>query len=97
MVKNTHLLNGHMLLVHIGIASMRQFKCVPIAYVIKIKDIYFEKYTYHESCPLALPLLNISNCQSVLKYLSLYGKLLYLHDSYITKFYFISKLLFARL
>ena len=40
------------------------------------------------SCPLALPLLDISNCQSVLIYLQLYGKLfcLYLHDSYITKF-----------
>ena len=41
------------------------------------------------------PLLNISNCQLVLKYLSLYGNLfilkkLYLHDSYITKFDFMN-------
>ena len=74
---------------------------VPIAYVTEIKETYFEKYIYHESCPLALLLLNISNCQSVLKYLSLYGKLLYLHDSYITKFDFMNdafaKLLLARL
>ena len=29
MLKNTHLLNGHMLKLHIGIASMRQFQCEP--------------------------------------------------------------------
>ena len=75
MVKNTHLLNGHMLKVHIGIVSVRQFQCVPTTYVTEIKEIYFEIYTKQESCPLALPLLNISNCQSVLKYLSLYSKL----------------------
>ena len=40
-------------------------------YVAKIKETYFEIYTKQESCPLALPLLNISNCQSVLKYLSI--------------------------
>ena len=37
---------------------------------------------------ISFPLLNISICLSVLKYLSLYGKCLYLHDSYITKFDF---------
>ena len=55
-------------------------------YVTEIKETYFEIYTKQGlcqlalllkkvSCQLALPLLNISNCQSVLKYLSLYGKL----------------------
>ena len=56
MVKNTHLLNGHMLKVHIGIASMRQFQCVPTTYVTEINETYFEIYIYQESCPLALPL-----------------------------------------
>ena len=53
MVKNTHLLNGHILLVHIGIASMRQFQCVPTTYVTEIKETYFEIYTKQVSCPLA--------------------------------------------
>ena len=48
MVKNTHLLNGHMLKVHIEIASMRQFQCIPKTYVTEIKETYFEV-----SCPLA--------------------------------------------
>ena len=39
-VKNTHLLNGHILLVHIGIASMRQFQCVSPTYVTEIKETY---------------------------------------------------------
>ena len=34
-----------MLQVHIGIASMRQFQCVPTTYVTKIKETYFEIYT----------------------------------------------------
>ena len=55
---------------HIGIASIRQFQCVPTNYVTEIKESYFEICTKKVSCPLA-----ISNCQSVLKYLSLYGKL----------------------
>ena len=42
MVKNTHLLNQHMLYVHIGIASMRQFQYVPTTYVTKIMETYFE-------------------------------------------------------
>ena len=48
-----------MLKVHIGIASMRQFQCVPTTYVTEIKETYFEIYTKQVSCPLALPLLNI--------------------------------------
>ena len=74
----------------------------PTSHVTEIKEIYFEIYTKQVSCPLALPLLNISNCQSVLKYISLYNKLfIYLHDSYITKFdfmnYAFAKLLLERL
>ena len=42
MVKNTHLLNGHMLYVHIGIASLRKFQYVPTTYVTEIKETYFE-------------------------------------------------------
>ena len=37
----------------------------------EIKETYFEIYTKQVSCPLSLSLLNISNCQSVLKYLSI--------------------------
>ena len=39
-----------------GIASMRQFQCVPTTYVTEIKETYFEIYIYRESFPLALPL-----------------------------------------
>ena len=38
--------------------------------LLKLKKPIFEIHTKQVSCPLALPLLNISNCQSVLKYLS---------------------------
>ena len=41
MVKNTHLSNGDMLKVHIGIASDGQFLCVPTTYVSEIKETYF--------------------------------------------------------
>ena len=47
MAKNTHLLNGHMLYMHIGIASMRLLQCVPTTYVTEIKEAYFEIYKYH--------------------------------------------------
>ena len=53
MVKHTHLLNGHMLYVHIGIASMRQFQCVPTTYVTEFKEKYLEIYTKQEPCQLA--------------------------------------------
>ena len=56
MVKNTHLLNVHILYVHIGTASMRQFQCVLTTHVTQIKETYFEMYIYQESCSLALPL-----------------------------------------
>ena len=47
-------------------------------YVTEIMETYFEIYYIHLTSIMSIgfPLLNISNCQSVLKYLSLYGKLL---------------------
>ena len=43
---------------------MRQFQCVLTTHVTEIKETYFEIYM-----SIGFPLLNISNCQSVLKYL----------------------------
>ena len=51
--ENTHLLHGHLLLVHIEMASMRPFRCVQTTYATEIMDTYFEIYTTHVSCPLA--------------------------------------------
>ena len=65
-------------------------------YVTGNKDNYLDIYTCQVSCPLSLPLFNFPNCQSELKYLSLYCKLLDLHDSYISKFEFMNYL-FANL
>ena len=59
-----------MLLVHIGIATMRQFQYVPTTYVTENKETYFEIYIKQVSCPFAF-LINISICLSVLKYMSL--------------------------
>ena len=47
----------------------------PTTYNTEFKETYFEIYIYQESWPLSLCLLNIPNCQSVLKYLLLYGKM----------------------
>ena len=49
-------------------ASQRQFQCVPTTYDTENKE---EIYIFQVSCPLSLPLFNIPNCQSVLKFLSL--------------------------
>ena len=54
---------------------MRHFHCVPTAYVTENKENYLEIYTYIISYLLSLRLLNIPNCQSVLKYMLLNGKL----------------------
>ena len=80
MVKNTHLLNGHMLKVHIGIASMRQFQCVPTTYVTEILKYTLNKYQIHwlSFKRLKLPIsFKMANC-------------LYLHGSYATKFDFMN-------
>ena len=42
-----------MLQVHIEIASMRQFQCIPTTHATEIKETYFEIYTKQVSCPLA--------------------------------------------
>ena len=60
---------------------LRQFQCVPTTYVTEIKEIYFEIYTKKVSCPIAFLFLPISVKIPVC---------LYLHDSYITKFDFVS-------
>ena len=46
---------------HIEIASMRQFQCVPTTYVAEIMETYFEihVYIYQESCPFSLKHLNL--------------------------------------
>ena len=72
MVKNIHLLNGHMLQMQIGMASMRPFQ----QYMLLNLRKSVLKYTLNKY--FGFPLLNISNCQSILKYLNC------LHDSYIT-------------
>ena len=55
---------------------MRQFQCVPTLYVTENKEEnYLEINIFQVSCPLTLPHLNITNCQSVLKFVSLYCKL----------------------
>ena len=47
-----------------------------ISYVTENKEEnYLEIYIFQVSCPLSLPFLIIPNCQSVLKFLSLYCKL----------------------
>ena len=49
MMKNSHLLNRHMLYVQIRIT--RQFQCEPTTHVTEIKETYFEIYIiYQESC-----------------------------------------------
>ena len=58
---------------------------VPATYVTENKeDNYLEIYIFQVSCLLSLPLLNIQNCQSVLKFLSLCCKL-FMYDSFISK------------
>ena len=70
----------------------------PTTYVTENKEgNYLEIYIFQQvSCPLSLLLLYIPKRQSVLQCLSLYRKLLYLHDSYISKFQFMNYL-FANL
>ena len=90
MVKNTHLLMDicsrctlelpHR--VHIGNASMRQFQCVPTTYLTENKEPYFEIYlsrimsiSFASLKHLNLPIsIKMANC-------------LYLHDSYITRYF----------
>ena len=43
--------------------------------LLKLRKKTFVIYIFQVSCTLSLPLLNIQNCQSVLKFLPLYCKL----------------------
>ena len=43
----------HMLYEHIGIASLRQFQCIPTTYVTENKEEkYLEIYIFQLSCPI---------------------------------------------
>ena len=54
------------------------FQCIPTTYVFENKEEkYLENYIFQVSCSLSLPLLNIPNCQSGLKFLSHYSKFVY--------------------
>ena len=77
-----------MLKVHIGIASMRQFQCVPTTYVNEIKKTYSEIYTKQVSCPLAFLFFTSQAANQYWNTCHDMAKCLYLHDSYITKFDF---------
>ena len=59
-------------LLRVGIASMRQFQCVPKTHVTEYKENYLEIHTFPVLCPLYFPPLK---SQTVSKYLSLYCKL----------------------
>ena len=86
MVKITHLLNEHMLSVHIVIASMRQFQCVPTRYVTEIKETYFEINTlnkYHVHWLSSFKHLKLPISIKILV-------TIYLHVYYITKFDFMN-------
>ena len=66
-------------------------------YVIENKEEnYSEFYIFQVSGTLSLRLLNVPNCQSVLNSRHSTANRLYLHDSYISKFEFMSYL-FANL
>ena len=60
------------------------------------EENYLEIYIFQVSCPLSLPLLNIPNCQSILKFCHSTANCLYYHDSFISKFEFMN-CLFANL
>ena len=49
--------------------------CRCTTFVTENEENYYEIYTSQVSCPFSLPLLNTSNSQSVLKYMSPYCKL----------------------
>ena len=66
---------------HIGIASVRQFQCVPTTYVTEIKETYL-RYTlnkYHAHWLSSFKHLKLTISIKMTNYL-------YLHGSYITKF-----------
>ena len=89
----TLLLKRQMLYVHNGIASMRQFQCVPTKYVTENKEEnYLEIYIFQVSCPLSLPLFNIPTANQYQNSCHSIANCLYLQDSYISKFDFMNYL-----
>ena len=62
---------------------LRPLYCVRKHMLLKLKATVLKGTKYQGSCPLPLPLLSISNCRTVLKYLSLCQKVFNLHYSYI--------------
>ena len=50
----------HILSIHVGIASMGQFQLVPTTYDTEKKGNHFEINAYQVSCPLSVPLYNMS-------------------------------------
>ena len=88
MVKNSYIEKTYCLLkVHTGIASKRQFQCVPTTYITENKEENnLEMYIFQVSSPLSnkypkLPIRIKNSCHSTANYL-------YLYDSYISKFEF---------
>ena len=77
MVTNSHYFERHLFLVHIGIASMRQFQCVPITVVTEIIRTFIcnQLNQIGPTNSFVFASLNMSSFKSLLKYLSLHGKL----------------------
>ena len=76
MVKNSFIEKTYVVGTHWNCIIEAIPMCIPTTYVTENKEEnYLEIYIFQVSCPLSLPLLNITNCQSVLKFLSLYCKL----------------------
>ena len=66
MVKNSFLEKIYV----VGTHWNRLIEAIPMTE--NKEENYLEIYIFQVSCPLSLPLLNIQNCQSVLKFLSLF-------------------------
>ena len=76
MVKNSFLEKTCVVGTHSNCLIEAIPMCTYHTYVTEIKEEnYLEIYVFQVYCPLSLHLLNIPNCQSVLKFLSLYCKL----------------------
>ena len=77
-IEKTYVVGTHWncLIEAIQMCTYNIFRCVTTTYVTENKEEnYLEIYIFQVSCPLSLPLLNIPNCQSVLKFLLLFCKL----------------------
>ena len=69
-IENTYAVDTH------WNCLIEPFQCVPTTYVTENKEEnYLGIYIFQESCPLSLPLLNNTNCQSVSRFQLLFCKL----------------------